>query len=195
MPLATPWSDIGSWSTLWNLLEKDDAGNVILGDGAILFEKTRGSLAYTDHAFVAIVGLENVVVSVTEDAVLVISKEYAELVKSIVEHLKRNGRTHAVDHLRIYRPWGWYQALNRGDRYQVKCIMVKPGGTLSLQSHFHRSEHWVVVKGTLESPKATRLSSQREPVDLHSTRREAPARQSGQDPGVLDRSSIGKLSR
>ena len=97
--------------------------------------------------------MKDVVVSATEDAVLVVSKEYAESVKAIVEHLKNNGRAHTVDQVRVYRPWGWYQGLNRGDRYQVKCIMVKPGAKLSLQSHFHRSEHWVVVKGTLEVTK------------------------------------------
>ena len=89
----------------------------------------------------------------TEDAVLVASKEHAEEVKGIVEQLKQNGAAHALYHNRVYRPWGWYQTINRGDRYQVKCIMVKPGGTLSLQSHLHRSEHWVVVKGTLEVTK------------------------------------------
>jgi mannose-1-phosphate guanylyltransferase/mannose-6-phosphate isomerase len=157
VPLGTPWSDVGSWSALWDLSEKDDAGNVILGDGTILFEETRDSLAYSNNALVAIVGLKDVVVSATEDAVLVVSKEYAEAVKGIVDYLRRNGRTHAVDHLRVYRPWGWYQVLNRGDRYQVKCIMVKPGGTLSLQSHFHRSEHWVVVKGTLEVTKGEKV--------------------------------------
>jgi mannose-1-phosphate guanylyltransferase/mannose-6-phosphate isomerase len=157
VPLGTPWSDVGSWSALWRLLEKDDAGNVVLGDGEILLEETSGSLAYSNHALVAVVGMKDVVVSATEDAVLVISKEYAESVKGIVEHLKHEGRTHTLDHLRVYRPWGWYQALNRGERYQVKCIMVKPGGTLSLQSHFHRSEHWVVVKGTLEVTKGDKV--------------------------------------
>jgi len=153
VPLNTSWSDVGSWSALWEVLEKDDAGNVILGDGEVLLDDTSGSLAHSDHALVAVVGLKDVVVSATEDAVLVISKEYAESVKTIVEHLKNNGRAHTFDHQRVYRPWGWYQGLNRGDRYQVKCIMVKPGGKLSLQSHFHRSEHWVVVKGTLEVTK------------------------------------------
>ena len=153
VPLNAPWSDVGSWSALWDVLEKDDAGNVILGEGEVLLEDTSGSLAHSQHALLAVVGLKDVVVSATEDAVLVISKEYAEAVKTIVEHLKHNGRAHTLDHLRVYRPWGWYQGLNRGDRYQVKCIMVKPGGKLSLQSHFHRSEHWVVVKGTLEVTK------------------------------------------
>ena len=153
VPLQTPWSDVGSWSALWDLLEKDDAGNVILGEGEVLLDQTSGSLAYSDHALVAVVGLKDVVISATEDAVLVTSREYAESVKEIVEHLKRNGHAQTLDHLKVYRPWGWYQALDRGDRYQVKCIMVKPGGTLSLQSHVHRSEHWVVVKGTLEVTK------------------------------------------
>jgi mannose-1-phosphate guanylyltransferase/mannose-6-phosphate isomerase len=85
--------------------------------------------------------------------VLVASREEAEAVRDIVERLKGNGRAHVLQHNRVYRPWGWYQSLNRGERYQVKCIMVKPGGRLSLQSHHHRSEHWVVVKGTLEVTK------------------------------------------
>jgi mannose-1-phosphate guanylyltransferase/mannose-6-phosphate isomerase len=157
LPLNTPWSDVGSWSALWSLFEKDDAGNVSLGEGEILLEGTSGSLAYSSQALVAVVGLKDVVVSVTEDAVLVMSKDYSETVKSIVERLKANGRTHTLDHLRVYRPWGWYQALNQGERYQVKCIMVKPGGILSLQSHFHRSEHWVVVKGTLEVTKGEKI--------------------------------------
>ena len=153
VPLGTPWSDVGSWSALWNLLEKDDAGNVVVGDGEILFEEARDSLVYSSGAAVAVVGLRDVVVSATEDAVLVVSKEYAESIKTIVAHLKENGALHTVDHLRVHRPWGWYQTLTQGNQYQVKCIMVKPGGRLSLQSHFHRSEHWVVVKGTLEVTK------------------------------------------
>jgi mannose-1-phosphate guanylyltransferase / mannose-6-phosphate isomerase len=153
VPLNTPWSDVGSWSAVWSLMEKNDAGNVLHGEGEILIEDTRGSFVYSDHGCVALVGLENVVVVATEDSVLVASKEHAESVKSIVEQLKSNGRAHVLQHNRVYRPWGWYQSLNRGERYQVKCIMVKPGGKLSLQSHHHRSEHWVVVKGTLEVTK------------------------------------------
>jgi mannose-1-phosphate guanylyltransferase/mannose-6-phosphate isomerase len=153
VPLSTPWSDVGSWSSLWALLEKDDAGNVALGEGEILLEETSNSFAYSDHACLALVGVNDTIVVATEDAVLVVSKEYAESVNRIVEHLKSNGRSHALFHNRVYRPWGWYQSLNQGNRYQVKCIMVKPGGQLSLQSHFHRSEHWVVVTGTLEVTK------------------------------------------
>jgi mannose-1-phosphate guanylyltransferase/mannose-6-phosphate isomerase len=153
VPLDTSWSDVGSWTAVWSLLEKDGADNVVFGEGEVLLEQTNRSLAYSDGLCVALVGLENVVVVATEDAVLVVAKDYAESVKTIVAHMKENGRTHALEHTRVYRPWGWYQILNRGDRYQVKCIMVKPGGKLSLQSHFHRSEHWVVVKGTLEVTK------------------------------------------
>jgi len=118
---------------------------------------TRGTLAYSDHPCVALVGLENVVVVATDDAVLVASKEHAEDIKLVVEQLKKNGSAQALHHNRVYRPWGWYQTLNRGDGYQVKCIMVKPGGKLSLQSHKQRAEHWVVVKGALEVTKGEQV--------------------------------------
>jgi mannose-1-phosphate guanylyltransferase/mannose-6-phosphate isomerase len=153
VPLRTPWSDVGSWSALWNLMEKTEAGNALQGEGEIILEDTRDSLIYCDHGCVALVGVENLVVVATEDSVLVASREEAEAVRDIVERLKGNGRANVLEHNRVYRPWGWYQILNRGERYQVKCIMVKPGGRLSLQSHHHRSEHWVVVKGTLEVSK------------------------------------------
>jgi mannose-1-phosphate guanylyltransferase/mannose-6-phosphate isomerase len=158
VPLDTAWSDVGSWSALWSFEDKDDAGNVRRGDGEIIFESTQNSLAYSDQAVVALVGVKDLVVVATEDAILVTSKAHAEDVKTIVEKLRSNGRSHVLHHNRVYRPWGWYQTLNRGDRYQVKCIMVKPGGRLSLQSHHHRSEHWVVVKGTLEVTKGEETS-------------------------------------
>jgi mannose-1-phosphate guanylyltransferase/mannose-6-phosphate isomerase len=151
VPLNTAWSDVGSWSAVWDLQEKDAAGNVVQGD--VLLKDTRGSYAYSERGCVALIGLEDVVVVSTADAVLVTSKANAESVKDIVTQLKNNGRAQALFHTRVYRPWGWYETLNQGERYQVKCIMVKPGGKLSLQSHFHRSEHWVVVKGTLEVTK------------------------------------------
>jgi mannose-1-phosphate guanylyltransferase/mannose-6-phosphate isomerase len=150
VPLKTPWSDVGSWKALWSFMDKDGAGNVVRGEGQVILEETRDSFAFSDHACVALVGVENLVVVAMEDAVLVVSKDHAEQVKRVVDYLKRNGGDLALQHNRVYRPWGWYQSLNRGERYQVKCIMVKPGGKLSLQSHHHRSEHWVVVKGTLE---------------------------------------------
>ncbi|HZP07708.1 mannose-1-phosphate guanylyltransferase/mannose-6-phosphate isomerase [Methyloceanibacter sp.] len=150
VPLNTPWNDVGSWSALWNFMDKDAEGNATGGDGEIILENTRGSLAYSNHACVALVGVENLVVVAMEDAVLVASKDHAEAIKRVVDYLKGNGGELALQHNRVYRPWGWYQSLNRGDRYQVKCIMVRPGGKLSLQSHHHRSEHWVVVTGTVE---------------------------------------------
>lgn len=150
VPLKTSWSDVGSWEALWSFMDKDGAGNVVQGDGQIILEDTRNSFAFSDHACVALVGVENVVVVAMEDAVLVASKDHAESIKRVVDYLKGNGGDLALHHNRVYRPWGWYQSLNRGDRYQVKCIMVKPGGKLSLQSHHHRSEHWVVVTGTVE---------------------------------------------
>jgi mannose-1-phosphate guanylyltransferase/mannose-6-phosphate isomerase len=150
VPLTTPWSDVGSWSALWNFMDKDARGNVACGEGEIILEATEDSLAYSDHACLALVGVEGLAVVATQDAVLVTSKENAERIKLVVDYLKGNGHDLAVHHNRVHRPWGWYQCLNRGDRYQVKCIMVKPKARLSLQSHHHRSEHWVVVSGTVE---------------------------------------------
>jgi mannose-1-phosphate guanylyltransferase/mannose-6-phosphate isomerase len=150
VPLKTSWSDVGSWEALWSFLAKDAAGNVVQGEGQVILENTSNSLAFSDHACVALVGVENLVVVVMEDAVLVAAKDHAEHIKLVVEYLKGAGGDLALQHNRVYRPWGWYQSLNRGERYQVKCIMVKPGGKLSLQSHHHRSEHWVVVTGTVE---------------------------------------------
>ena len=155
--LDTRWSDVGSWPAVWEALSKDENQNVTHGGAEILLHNTRGTLAYSDHPCVALVGLENVVVVATDDAVLVASKEHAEDIKLVVEQLKKNGSAQALQHNRVYRPWGWYQTLNRGDGYQVKCIMVKPGGKLSLQSHKQRAEHWVVVKGALEVTKGEQV--------------------------------------
>jgi mannose-1-phosphate guanylyltransferase/mannose-6-phosphate isomerase len=147
VPLKTNWNDVGSWSALWNFMDKDADGNVVKGEGEIILEGTRDSLVYSDDACVALVGVENIVVVAMDDAVLLRS---AEVIKRVVDYLKGNGGELALQHNRVYRPWGWYQSLNRGDRYQVECIMVRPNGKLSLQSHHHRSEHWVVVTGTVE---------------------------------------------
>jgi mannose-1-phosphate guanylyltransferase/mannose-6-phosphate isomerase len=157
VPLKTPWSDVGSWDALWSFMDKDGAGNVVKGEGHVILEETRNSFAFSDHACVALVGVENLVVVAMEDAVLVAARDQVEEIKRVVDHLKGNGGALALQHNRVYRPWGWYQSLNRGDRYQVKCIMVKPGGKLSLQSHHHRSEHWVVVTGTLEVTRGEHL--------------------------------------
>jgi mannose-1-phosphate guanylyltransferase/mannose-6-phosphate isomerase len=153
VPLSTSWSDLGSWSELWSFLAKDERGNVVRGEGKVCLEGAKDNYAYSDHASVVLVGVENLVVVSMGDAVLVASKESAEAIKAVVDKLKGNGEDVALHHKRVYRPWGWYEGLNRGERYQVKCIMVKPGGKLSLQSHNHRSEHWVVVRGTLAVTK------------------------------------------
>ena len=153
VPLNTAWSDVGSWSELWDFLDKDPSGNVVQGEGEAIFEGTSNSFAFSTGASVALVGVSDLVVVAMDDAVLVASKDHAEAIRTLVNDMKSNGHDLVLQHTRVYRPWGWYEGLNRGDRYQVKCIMVKPGGKLSLQSHHHRSEHWVVVRGTLEVVK------------------------------------------
>ncbi len=148
VPLGSDWSDLGAWPALWDAASKDSDGNASFGD--VILNGTTNSYAYTEDAALCVLGLEHVMVVATRDAVLVAAKDQAQAVKDVVEQLKANGRDEAVIHRRVYRPWGWYEGLSQGDRFQVKCLMVKPGGRLSLQSHFHRSEHWVVVSGTAQ---------------------------------------------
>jgi mannose-1-phosphate guanylyltransferase/mannose-6-phosphate isomerase len=146
VPADLGWSDVGSWSALWELGEKDAAGNVALGD--VVLEGAENCYVRSDGMLAAVVGLKDAVVVVTEDAVLAMHRGQAQDVKTIVERLKAAGRPEAVAHNRSYRPWGYYERLIEGDRFQVKRIVVTPGRRLSLQSHFHRAEHWVVVNGT-----------------------------------------------
>jgi len=143
------WSDVGSWDAVRALSAQDEDGNVLVGLAEV--RGVRNSLVRSEEPMLtAVIGLENVVVVTTPDAVLVTSRERAEEVKPLVERLKARGQPQAVTHRRAYRPWGYYQVADFGERYQVKRIGVKPGGVLSLQKHFHRSEHWVVVRGTAE---------------------------------------------
>jgi len=143
------WSDVGSWDAVWDNLEHDAAGNAVSGSAVVL--DSRNSLVRSeDSMLTAVVGIDNAIVVATGDAVLVAARDRAENVKALVEQLKAQNRREAVEHRRIYRPWGYYQSVDSGARYQVKRIMVKPGARLSLQKHFHRAEHWVVVKGTAE---------------------------------------------
>lgn len=143
------WSDVGSWDAVWDNLEHDQSGNAVSGPAIVL--DSRNSLVRSDETVLtAIVGLDNVVVVATGDTVLVAARDKAESVKALVEQLKSQNRREAVEHRRVYRPWGYYQSVDNGTRYQVKRILVKPGARLSLQKHFHRAEHWVVVKGTAE---------------------------------------------
>ena len=142
------WSDIGNWQAVWELSERDERGNSIRGSGVIL--DGRNVHVRSDEMLTAVVGLENVVVVTTPDAVLVVDAGQAGKVKDLVDQLKREKRPEALEHRRSYRPWGYYQSIDRGGRYQVKRIVVKPGARLSLQKHFHRAEHWIVVRGTAE---------------------------------------------
>ncbi|KAF1695618.1 mannose-1-phosphate guanylyltransferase/mannose-6-phosphate isomerase [Pseudoxanthomonas jiangsuensis] len=140
------WNDVGSWSALWEVATRDDAGNAHHGDVVAL--DCRDTYAWTDRRLVALIGLEDVVVVDTDDAVLVARKDKVQQVKDVVAGLKRDGRGEAVLHRKVYRPWGAYDSIDTGDRFQVKRITVKPGAALSLQMHHHRAEHWIVVRGT-----------------------------------------------
>lgn len=142
------WSDIGAWDSIHEIKPKDGDGNVLEGPAVVI--DTHRSLVRSDEMLTTVVGLDDVVVVSTRDAVLVASMAAAGKVKNLVEQMKASGRPEASEHLRIYRPWGWYQRIDIGTRFQVKRIHVKEAGQLSLQKHFHRAEHWVVVSGTAE---------------------------------------------
>jgi mannose-1-phosphate guanylyltransferase/mannose-6-phosphate isomerase len=146
VPTDIGWADVGSWGALWELGDKDAEGNVAVGD--VLLEASENCYARSDGILTAVVGLQDVIVVVTEDAVLAMHRDRAQDVKKVVDRLKAAGRHEAVAHNRVYRPWGFYESLIHGDRFQVKRIVVTPGHKLSLQKHFHRAEHWVVVNGS-----------------------------------------------
>ncbi len=144
--LDSDWSDVGSWSALWELENKDSENNVLRGD--IILHEVQNSYIFAQDRTVAALGLEDIVVVETPDAILVANREKVQDVKKIVNKLKKEHREEALVHKRVYRPWGSYEGISRGERFQVKRIIIEPGAVLSLQKHFHRSEHWVVVKGT-----------------------------------------------
>jgi len=146
IPLAAGWSDVGAWDSLWKVLPKDVAGNVSRGD--VLLNDCADTLALSSGRLIACVGVNDLVVVETPDAVLVAHKSKTQDVKLIVDALKKQGRSEGQLHRKVYRPWGWYDSVDLGERFQVKRMMVKPGAKLSLQLHHHRAEHWVVVKGT-----------------------------------------------
>jgi mannose-1-phosphate guanylyltransferase/mannose-1-phosphate guanylyltransferase/mannose-6-phosphate isomerase len=146
IPLDAGWSDIGAWSALWQVSAQDDDGNVLRGD--VHAHDTRNALLIAQSRFLAAVGIEDTIVIETPDAVLVAHKDSAQDVKAIVGHLKAAKRTEHQIHRKVYRPWGSYEGVDAGDRFQVKRLIVKPGASLSLQMHHHRAEHWVVVRGT-----------------------------------------------
>jgi len=142
------WSDLGLWSNVWRLSERDANGNSLRGQAVAL--DSRNILVRSTEQLTAVVGLENVIVVTTQDAVLVADLRQSHRIKTLVEDLRAQNRREATEHKRAYRPWGYYQGVDEGLRYQVKRIVVKPGGRLSLQRHFHRAEHWIVVRGTAE---------------------------------------------
>ncbi len=153
IPLSAGWSDVGAWDALWQVLPKDDAGNVAQGD--VLLEDCQNTLALSEGRLVACVGVSDLVVVETADAILVAHKDKTQDVKKIVDRLKKQGRAESSIHRKVFRPWGWYDGVDAGERFQVKRIVVKPGGTLSLQMHHHRAEHWIVVSGTAKVTKGT----------------------------------------
>ena len=148
VPLDAGWSDLGAWDAVWQVSPKDAAGNACVGDA--LVSDSRNTLVHATSRLVSVVGLDNVVVVETPDAVLVIDRARSQDVKHIVSQLNASSRTEPILHRQVHRPWGWYDSVDSGSRFQVKRIMVKPGATLSLQKHHHRAEHWIVVSGTAE---------------------------------------------
>jgi mannose-1-phosphate guanylyltransferase/mannose-6-phosphate isomerase len=146
VPLDAGWNDVGAWSALWEVQEHDQMENVTKGD--VMVHNVSNSYIHASSRLVAAVGLENHIIVETSDAVLVASREHVQDVKALVDMLKQQNRIEAVNHQKVYRPWGTYESVDMSDRFQVKRIMVKPGAALSLQKHYHRAEHWIVVSGT-----------------------------------------------
>ncbi|MEQ1662968.1 MAG: mannose-1-phosphate guanylyltransferase/mannose-6-phosphate isomerase [Thiobacillus sp.] len=146
VPADIAWNDIGAWSALWEVADKDAEGNATRGD--VMLESARNNFVRADTRLVALLGVEDLVVVETADVVLVAKKDQVQDVKKLVDRLKAAQRCEHLLHKHVYRPWGWYEGIDDGERFQVKRIMVKPGEKLSLQMHHHRAEHWVVVSGT-----------------------------------------------
>jgi mannose-1-phosphate guanylyltransferase/mannose-6-phosphate isomerase len=151
IPLSAGWSDVGAWEALWKALPKDADGNVAQGD--VLLQDSSNTLAMSDGRLIACVGVDNLVVVETADAILVAHKDKTQDVKKIVDRLKAAGRAEGQAHRKVFRPWGSYDSIDNGPRFQVKRIVVKPGAALSLQMHHHRAEHWIVVSGTAKVTK------------------------------------------
>tara|TARA_R110000787_G_scaffold145987_1_gene259752 strand:+ start:459 stop:1859 length:1401 start_codon:yes stop_codon:yes gene_type:complete len=148
VPLDAGWSDVGSWSSLWEAFPQDENNNVIIGD--VITDSVHNSYIHSENRLVTVLGLDDVVVVETHDAIMVAHKDQAQEVKKIVEALNKQERKEVLTHRKCYRPWGSYDSVDYGERFQVKRITVNPGASLSLQMHYHRAEHWVVVSGTAE---------------------------------------------
>ncbi len=162
VPFRAGWSDVGCWQSFWELSEKDERGNTFVGDSIDL--NSNDTLVFSQDKLVATIGVNNLLVINTPDAVLVGDKGSAQQVKAVIAGVEKQNRTEHLQHREIYRPWGCYDSVDEGTRYQVKRIRVKPGAQLSMQMHYHRAEHWVVVKGTakLEKDDETILLSENE---------------------------------
>jgi mannose-1-phosphate guanylyltransferase len=148
VPLNAGWSDVGSWTALWDVSQKDAAGNVLQGD--VLVQNSSGNYVHASNRLVATVGVQDLVVVETKDAVLVAHKSQVQDVKKVVDQIKALGRSEHHNHREVYRPWGVYDSIDSGARYQVKRITVRPGAKLSVQMHHHRAEHWIIVSGTAQ---------------------------------------------
>ncbi|MFK0088431.1 mannose-1-phosphate guanylyltransferase/mannose-6-phosphate isomerase [Pseudomonas sp. NPDC090755] len=146
VPLDAGWNDVGSWSAVWEIADKDAEGNASRGD--VMLEDTQNAYVHAEHRMVSVLGLDNVIVVETADAVMVADKDKAQDVKLLVDRIKQDARSEATNHRMVYRPWGAYDSIDNGPRYQVKRITVAPGQKLSVQMHHHRAEHWIVVTGT-----------------------------------------------
>ena len=155
VPLDAGWSDLGAWDAVWGVLPKDEHGNAHLGD--VLTTHSRNTLVHASSRLVSLVGVENLIVVETPDAVLVADKSRSQDVKHIVNQLQATKREEHTLHRKVHRPWGWYDSIDEGGRFKVKRIQVKPGASLSLQKHHHRAEHWIVVKGTAEITNGSRV--------------------------------------
>lgn len=151
IPLDAGWSDVGSWNALWEIGQKDERGNVKTGD--VQLSDVSDSYLFAQNRLIAAVGVKDLVIIETDDAVLVAHRDQVQEVKTIVDALKKQGRREAVNHRKVYRPWGNYDSIDSSERFQVKRITVKPGAILSAQMHYHRAEHWIVVKGTAKITK------------------------------------------
>ena len=155
VPLDAGWNDLGAWDAVWNVLPKDEHGNAHVGD--VLSTHSRNTLVHASSRLVSLVGVENLIVVETPDAVLVADKSRSQDVKHIVAQLQNTKREEHTLHRKVHRPWGWYDSIDEGGRFKVKRIQVKPGASLSLQKHHHRAEHWIVVKGTAEITNGSKV--------------------------------------
>jgi mannose-1-phosphate guanylyltransferase/mannose-6-phosphate isomerase len=159
VPLAARWSDVGAWDALWEAADKDADGNVVRGEA--LLHETHDSLVLGGSRVLVALGCADMVIVDTPDALLVSDKHHVSRLREVVSRLKEQGRAEVLAHRKVYRPWGWYDSLEKGPNFQVKRIGVNPGASLSLQMHHRRAEHWVVVRGT------GRVTRGEEVFDLH----------------------------